>query len=788
MRVQCQRGAVLASILWAVSFAAFGQMSNGTSAAPASAASYAPAPIGLKSSLSLDSTSAAGLRIVPAQAEDVADQQPETPRPMERAKDEPSNFQRFVQQATGRELPVYGHNLFSAPAGYAPVSQAPVPNDYILGPGDEIRLQVWGAIDAEQRLVINRHGQVNLPKVGVINLTGVRAGDLESVLRSKIGRVFTNFNLNATLGRLRSIQIYVVGQARQPGTYTVSSLSTLINALFEVGGPGSNGSMRNIQLKRDGRVVGKMDLYDFIARGDRSGDMPLQPGDVIVIPPVGPRVAVLGAFEQPAIYELKGADSVGDVLALGGGLSVLATPVKALLERIEPAADKPRHVEDFALDKAGLQRPLRDGDILTLFEISPQFANAVTLRGNVAEPLRYPYTDGMRIRDLIPDREALITPGYYQRKNLLVQFEEAGKTGVERGHKITPIKAVSDKSDKVDAATLVWGVRNLLDEVNWDYAVIERLDRDTLSTKLIPFNLGRAVIDGDAQHNLLLQPGDIVTILSKKDLRVPQDRQTRLVRVEGEVAAPGFYQVKAGETLPQLLARLGGVTPNAYLYGAEFTRESVRQQQQKNLDTVIRRLESQMQGESGRLTANVAADSNAQTQLALQRQQLQQQQQQLARMKILKSNGRVSLELPPANVALSALPALPLEDGDAIYIPSQPGFVSAVGEVLNESAIIYRPGRTVGDVLKAAGVSENAEPKNAFVLRADGSVKSAHDSNSLFRMSSFDDIELMPGDTVVVPAKLDRQTGWTKFVTGLKDWTQILYQLGLGVAAWNTLK
>lgn len=765
MRYKYQRGVLLASILWAVSLAASGQMptalTNGTTTGSVSTA--VPSSIGLKSSLSLDSAAATGLTAPGLSTADSLDsnQADASRRASGRANDQQSNFQRFVQQATGRSLPIYGQQLFSAPSGYSPISQAPVPNDYILGPGDEIRLQIWGGIDAELNLLINRHGQINLPKVGVINLTGVHAGDLESVLRSKIGRVFTNFNLNATLGRLRSIQIYVVGQAHQPGTYTVSSLSTLINALFEVGGPSSNGSMRNIQLKRDGRIVGEMDLYSFIARGDRSGDVPLQPGDVIVIPPVGPRIAVLGAFEQPAIYELKGAGNVDEVLALGGGLSVLATPAKALLERIDPTAQKSRYVEDFALDAAGLKRPLRDGDILTLFGISPQFANAVTLRGNVASPLRYPYTAGMRIRDLIPDREALITADYYQRKNLLVQFDKAGTVDVERG------------------------VRNLLDEVNWEYAVIERLDRASLTTRLIPFNLGRAVLDGDVQHNLALESGDIVTILSKKDLRVPQDRQTRLVRVEGEVAAPGIYQIEAGETLPQLLTRLGGVTRNAYLYGAEFTRESVRQQQQKNLDTVIRKLEAQVQAESGKQLANTKGDSDAQTQLLARQQQLQQQQ--LARMKTLKSNGRVSLELPPANITLTALPALPLEDGDAIHIPSRPGFVAAVGEVFNENAIIYRPGRNVGDVLKSAGVSESAEPDNAFVLRADGSVKAARDNNSLFRMSSFEDIELMPGDTVVVPAKLDRETGWTKFVTGLKDWTQILYQLGLGVAAWNTL-
>jgi hypothetical protein len=330
-------------------------------------------------------------------------------------------------------------------------------------------------------------------------------------------------------------------------------------------------------------------------------------------------------------------------------------------------------------------------------------------------------------------------------------------------------------------------VRKLLDEVNWEYAVIERLDLDTLTTRLIPFNLGRAVIDGDEKHNLALQPGDIVTIFSKNDLRVPQERQTRLVRVEGEVAVPGIYQVEAGETLPQLLARLGGVTANAYLYGTEFTRDSVRKQQQKNLDTVIRELEAQLQAESERKIANVKAESDTKIQLLVQ-QQLQLQQQQLARIKTLKSNGRVSLELPPTNVALSDLPALPLEDGDTIYIPSRPGFVSVVGEVSNENAIIYRPGRTVGDVLRTAGVRENADLDNAFVLRADGSIVAARDSNSLFRLSGFEDIELMPGDTVIVPAKLDRETGWTKFVAGLKDWTQIFYQMGLGAAALRVIK
>ncbi len=838
MRNTYQNSILLGTVLWIVSLAAFGQTTAfptglaspsasggiyGLNPATAAAAAQAQQSAQAKTAQDAQIRAAQEAQIRAAQEAQVkaaqeaqarAAQEAQAKAAIEklRAEEPPSPFQQFVQQTSGRMLPIYGQHLFNTASSYAPVSQAVVPPDYLIGPGDEILLQIWGSIDAEASLVVNRHGQVNLPKIGVINLVGVRAGDLESVLRSKIGRIFINFDLNATLGRLRSTQIYVVGQARQPGTYTVSSLSTLINALFEVGGPNSNGSMRNIQLKRGGRIVGVMDLYDFIARGDRSGDVPLQPGDVIVIPPVGPRVAVLGAFGQPAIYELKGAGSVGEVLALGGGLSVLAKPGKASLERIDPAADKPRRVEVFALDPAGMSHPLRDGDILTLFEIGPQFANAVTLRGNVETPLRYPYTEGMRIRDLIPSREALITSDYFKRKNLLVQFEETGKTGKELEQPSAPIKTESDPSGKTGAtpadpnkpdagatdlvktdsmspgaASIERGARNLLDEVNWDYAVIERLDRATLTTRLIPFNLGRAMLDANDSNNLPLESGDVVTILSRKDLRVPQDRSSRLVRVEGEVATPGIYQIEAGETLPQLLGRLGGVTGNAYLYGTEFTRESVRSLQQKNLDALIRKVESQLQAESGDLLANIniQTDPNAQTQLLAQ-QQLQQQQ--LERLRVLKSSGRVSLELPSAAATLDALPALPLEDGDTIHVPSQPGFVSVVGEVYNENAIIYRSGKTVGDVLASAGATSGAELDNAFVMRADGSVKTARDSNALFSMGGFDSIELMPGDTVVVPAKLDRRTGWTKFVSGLKDWTQILYQMGLGIAAWEALR
>ena len=473
----------------------------------------------------------------------------------------PSQFQRFVQEATGKLLPVYGSELFEMSQAYSPDTALPAPAEYILGPGDEVRVQVWGAVDYSGSHVIDRNGQINLPKVGAFTLTGVPVRDLESVLRSQLGKVFTNFSVNANLGRLRSIQIYIVGQAQQPGTYTVSSLSTMINALFVSGGPTTNGSMRNIQLKRAGKTITTIDLYDFIAKGDKGRDIPLQSGDVIVIPPVGARVAVTGALDHAAIYELKpdsasGRTTVKDILSLGGGVPALAGTRKALIERIDSTQTAPRKVQDIILNAQGLVQVLQDGDVLTLLPISPAFANAVTLQGTVAEPLRYRWFEGMKILDLIPEREALITAGYYKRKNLLVQNTEAGH---DAGGK------VADR------------VHGMADQINWEYAVIERMDRNKLSTVLVPFNLGKAVLQHDPLHNLPLEAGDVVTILSQNDLRLPQDRQTRLVRVEGEVGAPGVYQVQPGETLPQLLQRTKKIQGATGVWRGNFQQDALRQ-------------------------------------------------------------------------------------------------------------------------------------------------------------------------------------------------------------------
>jgi protein involved in polysaccharide export with SLBB domain len=720
---------------------------------------------------------------------------------------QPSEFQRFVFTATGRALPVFGERYFTAPsATFLPPERTPVPADYVIGPGDEIVLRGWGSVDIDVRAVVDRRGRIDIPRVGLVSVAGQPASRLQEHVRSRVARVFKGFDLDVSLGQLRAVQVFVVGHARRPGTYTVSSQSTLINAVFASGGPGPDGSMRRVQVRRGDAVVGEIDLYRFIVEGSRSGDVRLHNGDVVVFPAAGARAAVIGAVDTPAVYELHPSGTpLADLLRLAGGDRAHADAQALQLERVDRSQPlAPRRV--VRVDPAIATSTLAaDGDIVTVQSVRPNFANAVTLRGNVAQPLRYPHEPGMRITDLIPDRDALVTRDYHLRKNRLVQYLEAQAEPAARARRPgedepspNPFRADPDEQTarllterepkpigRVDGAESI--LRNLVDEPNWDYATIERLDRDRIVTQLIPFNLGRAILARDPAHNLLLQPGDVVTVFGSRDLRRPQERVARLVRVEGEVERPGIYQLQAGESLRALLARAGGVTPQAYLFGLEFSRRSTRDRQTKALEDVTRRLEAALSAGGSRQLANLG-NADAATVARLQAAEEEARKAQLERLRSLKPNGRIALELHPSIRHSDDLPDLPLEDGDAVLVPPRPGYVFAAGAVANENALIWRAGRKVDDYLNVAGVTPEADEKNIFVVRADGSVVHARQSRGTFFGSGvLASLELAPGDTIVVPELTDRETPWNAFIRGAKDWSQILSNFGIAAAAIKTL-
>lgn len=732
-----------------------------------------------------------------------------------RVKKEPmSEFQKFVYENTGTVLPVYGAEFFAnAPSTFAPVSNAPVPSDYPLGPGDELLIRGWGTIDINFRATIDRNGTINIPTIGSVVLGGVKAGDAEALVRNAVARLYKGVTVNVNFGQLRAITIYVVGQAKRPGTYTVSSLSTLVSALFASGGPNATGSMRRVQVKRGGKVVGELDLYAFIAKGDKSGDIKLQDGDSIYIPSASGYVALVGKVNTPAIYELKsGGESIESMLDIAGGMPVLADPRRAFLERIDANKTRPRSVEQFALDSDGLKRALKNGDLLNVTSITPEFSNAVILRGNVSQPVRAPFRDGMRVSDLIPSKEYLITRESVRRQNNAVSAgrqDEARLAGRQdklpldgRQNNNAEFNGNNSNNNSNNTYSTVAGLRaqgeeaetiasrigSLVDEINWDYAVVERVNRQDLSVKLIPFNLGKVFSEPNGPDNVQLQPGDTVTVFSQSDVAVPMDKRRVFVRVEGEVNVPGVYQMTAGETLQSLLAKAGGPTNNAYLFGTEFYRETARKEQEFNLEKAVKRLENQLRNEQSRGIANLRAMSgvDAQAAVAQREQEARLAREAIERFRQLKPTGRIAFGLQPNERSFARLPQIKLENGDRLVIPARPDFVHVFGAVAMEASSLWRPNMRVNDYLKTAGVSTDADVDNVFVLRVDGTVVS-RSSGSWF-LGSMGGMEVMPGDTIIVPEKFDKETAWTKFTKGTREWAQIFANFGLGAAAIKTLR
>ena len=683
---------------------------------------------------------------------------PEPPPQLQAPPQPPTEFQLMVADSVGQMLPIYGASLFrQPPSTFAPVENVPVPADYVVGPGDELYLRLWGQLNVELRATVDRNGQVFVPKVGTITVAGVHASSLDGYFRQQIERIYRNFELSVTLGKLRSIEVFFLGEAGRPGTYTISSLSTLVNAIFTAGGPAPQGSMRHIQVKRDGQRITDFDLYDLLLKGDKSKDVSLMTGDVIFIAPVGPQIAIAGSVNTPGIYELKDEQTIlADALELAAGLNSVADGSKATVERIDQ--HQIRSVAEFALTPSGQQQMVKDGDIIRISSIIPRFNNAVTLRGNVANPGRYPWHPGMRVRDLIPDKEILLTRSYWQSENALVT---GSATRYEK-----PLES------KADEDRLRTEVKFSAPEINWDYAALQRLNSIDLSTTLIPFSLGKAVLEGDETNNLELRAGDIVTIFSQHDISVPIKRQTILVRVEGEVRVPGIYRIQQGDTLREILERVGGLTENAYLYGTQFTRESARREQQAALDRITMEMEAQIEQKSiGNTRSNpenaVAIAAQSASQQALVRQ-----------LRAAKASGRVVLQLKPNANSLTAVPSVVLEDADHVLVPSQGQMVSVVGSVYNRSSFLYRKGATVGDyVSESGGGNATADLRHMLLVRADGSVI-GHTSIFKHFGESFTSTRVLPGDAIVIPAKL--QSGG--FSKALRDWVLVASQASIAAA------
>ncbi len=532
----------------------------------------------------------------------------------------PSEFELYVKQVADRTVRRLGAELV-LPSGDGREADlgATVPPEYLLAAGDEVLVLLWGSVDADLRLVVDRSGRINIPRIGAIQLAGLRYDQLHSAIEKRVALVFKNFQLSATLGKLRGMRVFVTGHVLRPGTYTVSALSTVIGGLMQAGGPSSSGSFRAIEHKRGAAVMGRIDLYNLILDGDRSGDRLLQAGDVIHVGPVGMQVAMIGSVNNPAVIELRDNEGVARALQLAGGFSALADRSRLSIERLQ---DRITHrVTELQLPAAG-QQTLAHGDVL---------------------------------------------------------------------------RALS-------AATAV------------------------------------ASIAG----------------------------QNKRVRIDGEVNRPGEYVLPPNSTLQDAVALVGGFTTDAYLYGTQFTRLSVRQTQQENYDRALRDMET-----------DLARSAGSQRDATAEQMQSAASARLVDRLRALKPSGRVVLQLSPGS---TVLPAMVLEDGDRLFIPPRPATVGVFGSVFNTGSYLHSGGRAVEDYLRlAGGPTKGADEGSIFVVRSNGQVVSGRQSSSNFWFSSstrIGKLQAEPGDTVFVPEELDKTT----FLQAAKDWTQVLYQFGIGIA------
>lgn len=738
------------------------------------------------------------------------------------ARKTPTLQDKVEVRPLNRELKQFGYDFFKNTllVGTTP-DNMPVGSDYVVGPGDSLRIDIWGAVQARFDLTVDRNGEIAIPKVGVVKVWGLSYRQAKEVINTAIGRIYKGYELNVTLGKLRSIQVFVVGEVESPGVYSISSLGTVINALAAAGGPSRNGSLRTIKILRNGKAVQDVDLYDMFLSGDRSKDIRLESGDTVFVPVIGPVVGITGEVKRPAIFELKGKTTLGEVLAMAGGVTAAGDTERIQVERIE--GNHSRVVVDFepkkgeSLSQELAQSEMTDRDMVKVFPVLDAVRQVVTLTGNVVRPGEYQFRKGMRVTDVLPDYAALLPDSYMEAAEIIrlvppdlhksmlsfnLKKALAGdKTEDVPLHEQDTVKVFSrwDLQEKpmvsVNGQVQKPGsyeyypnmtVRDLIDAAGsikrnayLDNAELTRVvvDHGQAKSVRIDLDLGKALA-GDSTNNLVLKPDDVLIVRGIVDWLETADR---FVTLKGEVRFPGIYSITKGERLSSAIARAGGYTDKAYLRGAKFTRKSVRLSQQMRMDEVIARTEKDIMQKQAEL-ASVAASKE---ELDATRAALEGLMKNLDRLKTKKAEGRVVIHLASLDRLRKSDYDLLLEGGDELTIPQTPSVVNVMGEVYNPTTFVYMPDTSVSYYLsKAGGPDRNAEEDDMYVIQADGSVKSRQQSTFGIRwdedsrswtFGSFMSSRMEPGDTLVVPQKLER-TAWLR---DIKDLTTIVSQVAL---------
>ena len=721
----------------------------------------------------------------------------------------------------------FGVQIFSQEVStFAPTDDAPVPSFYRLGVGDELIVHLFGKENEKLNFQIGRSGDINFPRLGSITLAGLTFDAARDLIKTRIDQQLIGTEAVVSMGRLRAINVLMVGEVKVPGAYSVSALTTVTQALFQAGGISEIGTLRSIQVLRSGETIATFDVYDLLLNGDVSNDIRLRSGDVIFVPPYKGVVTVEGEVKRPMDFEITGKETIADIVAMAGGLTSNAYPTNSIVtSRLQTLGSlSTKNIDLNDPDQAGYL--VTDGDLLRIPSMGGFVAKSIELKGAVARPGTYGWVPEMRVSDLISisrrdllENSDLTISLLVRRSNqqgdlqvfsfslaeVLEEPRSAVDPKLEEMDQILVFSRPSSKatptSQRSSRATLLQPlIDSLQDQSSLQVpAQIVSVSGDVRSPGQYPL-----VIDGTVDSLIILAGGlnesaysqtaellrrtsgvddNLRVSLLEVDLeRKPpgkptllQSRDHLLVRkvtnwsardsivIEGEVAFPGTYLLRPNETLSDLVRRAGGINyDTAALDAAIFTRRNIAELESERAKKFAREIQSTF---AKRLLTEEFPN-----------QTISEVQEIVKSLETFEGNGRLLVDLNSAMQGLSDADVL-LTDGDVLTIPKLSNTVTVIGEVRESTTHTYNEFFSFRDYIDlSGGFSERASKSDVYIVRANGTVVRPRSDLWLFERTSE---KLYPGDTIVVPINIEYRSGLESW----KNITQVLYQSIVSIAA-----
>jgi len=718
-------------------------------------------------------------------------------------------------KSLGIKQPIYqfGYRFFLKPLQFKGVS-VPIPEDYVLGIGDEVVIYLLGLPPDSQlppviKTVIDTDGQLVIPQVGTFPVVGLTLKEVQKLLSKTLG-----VRLKVTLGKVRKFVVYVSGEVNKPGPVIASGINNILDALSFAGGVSKTGSLRNIALTRkttSGTKVFKLDLYQLLIEG-KPIDIRLKDNDVILVNPIGKTAAIVGDVKRPAIYELKGKTTLRDLLNYAGGLMPSAFTHKVVIYRYVNGVNE-KVLETSLENSKVLDTKIKDGDIVQILRIKSIPKNVVYLNGYVRYPGVYQYKQNLTLKDLLKVDNLLkdtnleyaeverYNPKTLQREKIIsfkpidvlkgrynLSLQPLDRIVLYPKYFYKPVK-ISGFVDKPQWVPFKPGLTlaDALGSVKFKEDP-KRLKAEIIhptSKKVGIIYLGKVLFKKNPRFNISLKPGTEIVIKP-----VSSNEIVFKVTVAGMVKKPGVYKIDENTTLYDILKEAGGFRPGAYTKGIVLLRQSIAELQKEKLQKAIVLLKSTLEKEE----ASVMQADLTEEQVRAYKYSFEAQRRLLKEMEKTQVTGRLAgLNIPNNLEALRLSPSnVVLEDGDKIYVPKIPSEIFVFGEIQNPSALLYNPKLKVKDYIAlAGGLTKYADVEHIFVIKANGVAISSETSNNLI---SWDDeqkrfvwgnpenkilsYKLEPGDAIIVPTKVKVPIMWRPLI---KDVVQIIYQSALTV-------